>query len=207
MYIPKLYREEDREKILAFLRENNFAALITYDGERPLATHVPVDVSETDGGGLTISGHIARANPQRQTFDGRDALLIFHGAHAYISPRWYNHVNVPTWDYMIIHVSGKVREIEGEELYAALSRLVQRQEAQTPYRLEGLPQDFVLKQMQGIAGFAVDVTQVEAGYKLSQNRNAEDYENIGRELDKRGDENSKAVAQAMREWRAKPGDR
>ncbi len=201
MHIPKLYREEDHEKILEFLKQNNFPAFVTYDGEKLIATHAPVEVAENGDQSLTIYSHISRANPQWKTFGAQEALLIFQGAHTYISPRWYNHVNVPTWNYTIVHVYGKVREISGDALHSLLSRLVKNHEAHSAYSLETLPQDFVEKEMKGVFGFAVDVTRVDAGYKLSQNRNDEDHENIIRELDARGDENSAAVANAMREKR------
>ena len=201
MYIPKLYREEDREKILEFLKQNNFPALVTYDGEKPTATHLPVEVLENENGSLTILGHMSRANPQWRSFGEQEVLLIFQGAHTYISPRWYDHVNVPTWNYMMVHVYGKVRLVEGEELHSLLSRLVKNHEEPTAYDLESLPQDFVQKEMNGVVGFAVDVTRVDSGYKLSQNRNDEDHENIIRELKGRGDENSAAVAKSMRTMR------
>ncbi len=202
MYIPKLFCEDDQEEILAFLNKNNFATLITYNGEKPVATHTPVEVVE-EMGGLTVYGHISRANPQQKTFDGQEALIIFQGPHTYISPRWYNHVNVPTWNYMMVHVYGKVREIQGDDLFALLSRLVQNHETNTSYRLEGLPQEFVQKEMNGVVGFTMQVTSVDAGYKLSQNRNDEDHENIIQELNKRGDVNSKEIAKAMRTRRGK----
>jgi transcriptional regulator len=201
LYIPTLYREEDHEKILAFLKQNNFPALVSFDGERPIATHAPVEVAEDENGRLTIYGHISRANPQWKTFGNQEILLIFQGSHTYISPRWYNHVNVPTWNYMMIHVYGKVRFLQGDELFALLSRLVHNHETNTQYSLESLPQDFVQKEMKGIVGFAIDVTRIDAGYKLSQNRNDEDHENIVRELNKREDEDSIRVAKAMREKR------
>ena len=198
MYTPKYYREENRQNILMFLRQNNFAALVTFDGEKPLATHTPVDVIESENG-WTIYGHISRANAQKKTFDGREALLIFQGAHTYISARWYAQVDVPTWDYKIVHIYGKVREIQGDELFSVLSCLVQTHEADTAYRLEKLPQDFVQKEIKGVIGFAVDVTHVDAGYKLSQSMSGEDRKNIVSELDKRGDENSLEIAKSIRE--------
>jgi transcriptional regulator len=201
VYIPKLYREEDREKILEFLHANNFPALVTHDGEKPIATHLPVETIEGEDGALTILGHMSRANPQWKSFGEQEVLLIFQGAHTYISPRWYSQVNVPTWNYMMVHVYGKVRLVEGDELYSLLSRLVQKHEVNTSYSLEGLPEDFLKKEMKGLVGFAVDVTRVEAGYKLSQNRNDADHENIIHELEKRGDEQSAGVAKEMRSGR------
>jgi len=203
MYIPKLYREEDRENILEFLKQNNFPALVTHDGEKPIATHLPVEVVESEDGALTILGHMSRANPQWKRFGEQEVLLIFQGAHTYISPRWYDHVNVPTWNYMMAHVYGKVRLVEGDELYSLLSGLVKSHETQTSYSLEDLPQDFVQKEMNGVVGFAVNVTRVDAGYKLSQNRSDADHENIIRELEKHGDDNSAGVAKAMKKRRGK----
>ncbi|MBC7876965.1 MAG: FMN-binding negative transcriptional regulator [Anaerolineales bacterium] len=208
MYIPKLYREEDKEKILEFLRANNFPALVTYDGEKPIATHLPVEVIETEDSGretdgaLTILGHMSRVNPQWKSLGEQEALLIFQGAHTYVSPRWYKNINVPTWNYMMIHVYGKVSLVEGDALHSLLSRLVKKHEVETSYSLEGLPADYVKKEMKGLVGFAVDVTRVEAGYKLSQNRNDEDHENIIRELEGRGDEQSAGVAKGMRGGRS-----
>lgn len=197
MFIPKYYREEDRQKLLAFLKQNNFAALVTYDGEKPIATHTPVEVVESESG-WTIYGHISRANVQKKTFDEGEALLIFQGAHAYISARWYTEVDVPTWDYMIVHAYGRVREVQDEELYSILSRLVKNHEAHTSYRLEGLPQDMVQKEIKGVFGFAMEVTRIDGGYKLSQGKSEEERKNIISELNKREDENSAAIAEAIR---------
>lgn len=206
MHIPKLYREEDREKIIEFLKQNNFPALVSHDGKKLIATHLPVEIIADEDGAITVLGHISRANPQWRSFGEQEALLIFQGAHTYISPRWYNHVNVPTWNYMMVHVYGRVRAVEGRELHSLLSQLVGRHEAGASYRLENLPEEFVQKEMKGVFGFAVDVTRIEAGYKLSQNRDDEDHENIIRELEGRGDENSLGVAKGMREARRARAD-
>lgn len=198
MHIPKLYREEDRERIVEFLKQNNFPALVSHDGEKLVATHLPTEIAEHADGSLTVLGHMSRANPQWKSFGEQEVLLIFQGAHAYISPRWYNHVNVPTWNYMMVHVYGRVRMLEGRELYDLLDSLVKKHEDGTSYRLRALPQDFVEKEMKGVAGFALEVTRIDAGYKLSQNRDDESYGTIVEELEKRGDENSAGVAEEMR---------
>lgn len=197
MFIPKYYREEDRQKLLAFLKQNNFAALVTFDGEKPIATHTPVEIVETENG-WTIYGHISRANAQKKTLGDNEALLIFQGAHTYISARWYTEVDVPTWDYMIVHVYGKVREIQGDELYSILSRLVENHESNTSYRLEGLPQDMVQKEIKGVFGFAMEVTRIDGGYKLSQGKTEEERTNIASELEKRGDKDSQVIAEEIR---------
>ncbi len=202
MFIPKLYREDDAQKILAFMRENEFATLVTYDGEKPVAGHLLVEVTETDGN-VVIYGHMSRVNPLWKTFDpAKEALLIFQGPQTYISATWYNHVNVPTWNYVSVHAYGKPELVtDHDEVYALLSRLVKRHEGASDYRMESLPQDFVEKEMKGVAAFKLDVTRLEAAYKLSQNRNDEDYRNIVIQLEARGDELSDGVAKIMRQRR------
>ena len=201
MYIPKLYREEDREGIVEFLKGNGFPALVSYDGEKPIATHLPVEVFENEDGSLTLFGHMSRANPQWKSFGEQEVLLIFQGAHTYISPRWYNHVNVPTWNYVTVHLYGKAHILEGEELYGLLSRLVAKHEDHTGYSMEGLPAELVEKEMKGVAGFAIEVTRIDAASKLSQNRDDESYSSIVRELEARGDDVSAEIAEEMRRRR------
>ena len=206
MYIPKLYREENRETILEFLQQNDFATVVSYDGERPVASHLLVEVFE-DGDKLFVNGHMSRANSLWKTFENNNEVLVmFQGPHTYISPTWYNHVNVPTWNYQSIHVYGKPRVItEHEEAYSVLKRLIDRYEQNSHYSMEMLPQDFVMKEMKGIVAFQIDVVRVDANYKLSQNRNDEDYQSIVAHLEERTDELSHGVAEAMQKQRPSLG--
>lgn len=202
MYTPKLYREEDRTKILEFLQNNEFATLVCYDGEKPVASHLLVEVVE-EGAKLLINGHMSRANPLWKMFESTpEALVIFQGVHTYISPTWYNHVNVPTWNYQSVHVYGRPRLItDHDETYSLLKRLIDRHEVNSHYQMETLPQDFVEKEMKGIAAFQIDATRVDANYKLSQNRSDEDYRNIVSHLEEREDDLSHGVADAMKKNR------
>ena len=199
MYTSKLYREEDRAKIIEFMRQNEFAVVVSYDGGKPTASHLLVEVFE-EGERIFINGHMSRVNPLWKTFERDEKVLtIFHGSHTYISPTWYNHVNVPTWNYQAVHVYGKTRIVEDyDEAYQILKRLVDRHEMVSHYKMETLPQDFVAKEIKGIVAFQIEVTRIEANYKLSQNRNDEDYRNIVAQLDAREDEMSHGVAEAMK---------
>ena len=143
---------------------------------------------------------MARANKLWRAFDSvKEVLLIFGGPNTYISATWYNHLNVPTWNYIAVHLYGAPRIIDGgQELQDILSRLVKRYETKTDYSLESIPQDFVEKTMRGAVGFQVRVTRVEANFKLSQNRDDEDHATIIRQLEARGDEQSVAIANEMR---------
>ena len=176
MYISKLYREEDRVKIVEFLKQNEFATVVTHDGEKPVASHLLMEVVE-EGEMLFINGHMSRGNPLWKTFEKNpEVLVIFQGPHTYISPTWYNHVNVPTWNYQSVHIYGSPRILtDHEETYEMLSRLIARNEGNPSYRMETLPPDFVVKEMKGIVAFQIEGTRIEANYKLSQNRDDESY--------------------------------
>ena len=202
MYISKLYREEDRAKIMEFLRQNEFATLVAYDGEKPVASHLLMEVVE-DGEKLFINGHMSKANPQWKTLEkNSEVLVIFQGPHTYISPTWYNHVNVPTWNYQSVHIYGSPRIVtDHEETYEMLSRLIARNEGNPSYRMETLPPDFVVKEMKGIVAFQIEVTRIEANYKLNQNRDDESYWSVVSHLEEREDEMSHGVAEAMRKQR------
>src|SRR5579859_235201 len=208
MYIPSRYKELDPEVIEQFLRANDFATLVSFDGQRPIATHLLVDFQHRADDALVLNGHMARANRQWRGFEaGQDVVTIFSGPHTYISPRWYNHTNVPTWNYMAVHVYGAPRLItEHDELYALLSRLVDKHEAHSganpTYRMDSLPAEFAAQQMQAIVGFQIEITRMEASFKLSQNRDRESYDNVVTELYRRDDENSQAVADEMKRRRA-----
>lgn len=202
MHIIKYFREENRQKILDFIRQNDFATLVAFDGEKPVASHLLMEVLE-DGESLWINGHMSRANPLWKMFEKNpQVLVIFQGPHTYISPTWYNHVNVPTWNYQSVHVYGKPRLVtEKTETYEILKRLTDRYETSTSYRLETLPQDFVEKEIRGVAAFQMEVTEIEANYKLSQNRDEESYRSIVAHLEKRTDDYSHEIAEAMRQNR------
>ena len=204
MYVPRDPRESDQRRIDEFCRQNDFVTVVGWDGAAPLAAHLLVEFERAPDGGAWIHGHMARANPLWRTFDAeREVLVVFLGPHTYVPARWYAHVNVPTWNYIAVHAYGAPRLVTDDaELRAMLSRLVDRHErgadASPPYRVETLPEPFVEKEMRGIVGFRIRVTRMEARFKLSQNRDDQDHATIVRELERRGDEDSMAIARAMR---------
>lgn len=208
MYIPERFLEIDQEKIEQFIQQNSFAALISHDGSDLTATHLPL-AFEREGNLAYLRGHLARPNQQWRTFNPtQNVLAIFTGPHAYVSARWYSHLNVPTWNYIAVHVYGKPRLItEHDELYAMLKRLVDKYEASAPietrYRMENLPPDYVIKEMRGIVGIEIKIERLEAKAKLSQNRNAQDYDHIIAELEKSPGENARTLAAEMRDKRQK----
>ena len=202
MHIPKFYRQQDRQTIVEFLRKNDFATLVVYDGEKPIASHLLFEIVE-NGESLFVNGHMSRANPMWRLFEkNNEVLVIFQGPHTYISPTWYNHINVPTWNYQSVHVYGKPRLVtDKEESYGILKRLVDRYETSGRYKMETLPHDFVEKEMRGVAAFQIDVTEIEASYKLSQNRDEESYRSIVAHLEQRDNDMSHEIADAMKQQR------
>jgi len=203
MYVSHFYREEDLKKVADFVREHDFATMVLSQDNIPVASHLLMDFETSPDGTWLVSGHMARANKLWRAFDStKEVLLIFGGPNTYISPTWYNHLNVPTWNYIAVHLYGAPRVIaSGPELEEILARLIKRYETQSDYRMETLPADFREKEMRGIVGFQVKVTRVEANFKLSQNRNDEDHANVIQQLEARGDEQSLAIANEMKKNR------
>ena len=184
----------------------------------PVATHIPLLLDKDEQGRDILSGHVARMNPHHKLFsppstgvDGdppsgwatQKVLAIFLGPHAYVSSSWYSHENVPTWNYIAVHVYGTLKIIEGDRLYRQLKMLVEKYEKSStkPVNLESMSQTYIKKQMDGIVGFEILIEEIQANYKLSQNRNEEDYVNVITELEKRGDAQSNAVAEEMKKKR------
>src|SRR5436853_3489302 len=130
MYIPEINRSPGRAQDVAFMKANSFAILLTQTIGEISATHLPLLIDER-GDKLVITGHIARANPQ-SAFSG-EAMVIFHGPHAYISPDWYGMApNVPTWNYVAIHAYGRLSLIDVERVGGIVDRLTNLHEAASP---------------------------------------------------------------------------
>ena len=198
MYIPEKYRNEDPDEIRDFLRRHSFGILVSTGQDGPQATHLPLEFEDDPEGNGTLKGHFARVNPQwRQIPEGSEVLCIFNGPHAYVSSSWYQEEEVPTWNYMAVHVRGIYRRQNAEELWASLHRLVDKYETDSrdPVSLHNLSPS-TLRQVKGIVGFEIAITRIEAAYKLSQGRE-QDHSRIVEELHKRGGQ-SKAVAAAMK---------
>jgi transcriptional regulator len=203
VYVPRHFRETDSEYIRNFITRHSFATLVSSDAARPVAAHVLMDIREADDSKLILSGHVARANPLWKTFGpNKEVLVIFSGPHAYVSAGWYSIKSAPTWNYINVHLYGVPRLIEERvQLYRLLKRLVDGQEKHSPdetrFRIEDLPEDTLDAMMNGIVGFEIEVTGVEAAAKLSQNRSAADYDTIIGKLLQRGDQGSLDVAREM----------
>jgi len=177
LYVPPHFRLEDQEVVFAFMQRHAFVTLVSGAGGELQASHVPVIAERDAGGAIRLLGHVARANPHWHALEGAgEALAIFHGPHAYVSPGWYvNHPAVPTWNYAVVHARGAVRLMDEAELHALLHELSAAYEGhrEKPWKLGEQPAAFVHGMLQQIVGFEITVRQLEPKFKLSQNRPAE----------------------------------
>ena len=199
MHIPDLYKNEDQEAIRAFLRANAFGLLINQTNGKLWATHIPLELEINTEGEEVLMGHISKENPQWTAFESNDQVLtVFTGPHAYISSSWYDHENVPTWNYTAVHVYGKVKIIEGDAVIDLLTKLVDKYEknSKCPVRVADLSQKTML-QARGIVAFEIKIEEIQAQTKMSQNRDDKNYSNIISELEKTENPQSMAVAKEM----------
>ncbi len=202
MYIPELYKNENQEDIQNFIHQNGFGILINQNNGKLWATHIPLILEEKDGKQFLV-GHVSKENPQAKSFKTNDEILaIFSGAHTYISSSWYDHENVPTWNYLAVHIYGKVKLHSLEESIESLKRLVDKYEAKSekPIRVEDLSQKTML-QAHGIVSFEIEITAIEAKKKLSQNRDDKNYQTIISKLENSNDYQSIEVAKEMKKNR------
>jgi len=203
MYIPALYKNENAEEIQNFLRDHGFAVLISQAGGKLVASHIPLILDVTAEGAQILVGHLSKLNPQANSFnDQEEVLAVFSGAHAYISSSWYDHENVPTWNYIAVHVYGTIRLYNEAETISSLKKLVDRYEinSENPVKVQELSEK-TMREARGIVAFEIKITSIEAVKKLSQNRDAKNYENIITALKKTNDTQAIAVAEAMKKNR------
>ena len=200
MYTPDIYKNEDQEEIKKFLQDNSFGILINQTNWKLWATHIPLDLGTNTEGKTILEGHISKENLQWNGFlESNEVLAIFSGPHSYISPSWYDHENVPTWNYIAVHVYGKIKIIEGQAVIDSLKRQVDKyeQKSKNPVRIEDLSKKTMM-QARGIVAFEIEIDKIEATRKMSQNRDSKNYQNIISELEKNNSANSFATAKEMK---------
>jgi transcriptional regulator len=203
MYIPDLYKNEDKDSIRKFLKENAFGLLINQTNGKLWATHIPLELEINKEGEEVLMGHISKENPQWTAFESNDEILaVFTGANSYISPSWYDHENVPTWNYSAVHVYGKIKIIEGDAVIDSLTKLVDKyeQNSKCPVRVADLSRKTMM-QARGIVAFEIKIEEIQAQNKMSQNRDDKNYTNIISELEKTENPQSMAVAKEMANYR------
>lgn len=202
MYTPESFKTDNLPQLHALMRRYPFALLLTEHRGEITASHLPFMVTPDGGPQGTLLAHMARANPHWQLFDGqRQALVIFTGPHAYISPSWYqNPVTVPTWNYAVVHAHGRPVIVKDKtRVRRMLERLVNEHEAYVdPPWSTAQAGEYVHQQLDYIVAFELEITRLEGKFKLNQNRSRTDQEGVVRALADSDDPLKREVAELMR---------
>ncbi len=196
MYTPAYAKNENEEELKDFIRKNGFGIVVSTVDGKLWATHIPLILV-----GDKLQGHISRGNKQwRALPQNEEVMVIFQGPHTYVSSSWYDHENVPSWNYLAVHVYGKAHMQSEEELIESLRQLTNKYEKDSvhPISVDTMSKKFLHTELRGTIGFEITIERMEASYKLSQNRDEKNHTQIISELEKRGDENSVSVANEMR---------
>ncbi|CAM3537323.1 FMN-binding negative transcriptional regulator [Polaromonas hydrogenivorans] len=206
MYIPKPFEESRPEVLHQFIRQHPLATLIINDAEGLAADHIPLLLRPEAGPSGKLLGHVARSNPLWQKAgDGIPCLLVFHGIDGYISPNGYASKQetgkvVPTWNYEVVHVHGKVRAIDDPAaLMDILQALTQTHEADqpAPWRIADAPPDYIERMLQAIVGIEVEIERIAGKAKLSQNQPGSNRQSLVNALQGRDDRASQEMAKAI----------
>lgn len=200
MYKLPLFHEPDSAKVLEFIRQHAFAVLIGVADNMPVATQVPLMLEEREGK-LFLAGHIKRKMDHQLAFETNpEALVLFNGPHTYVSATWYAQPNQDsTWNYMAVHVRGRLRFLDEQALADGLRKLTLHYEndnPESPTVFDNLPLEYRNKMMKAIVAFEIEVRSIDPIFKLSQNRDHQSYQNIMQHLSQQGGEASE-IAKEM----------
>jgi transcriptional regulator len=201
MYIPASFRETDKTKLHDFMDEYSFATLISQGSEGLVGSHLPVLLDRNSGPFGELFGHMARANSQWRQTQG-EAMVVFSGPHAYISPTWYEAEDtVPTWNYAAVHAYGALEVIDDPEpLKEILRRSVAVFEGSRPRPwVFDESADSIQMRLKSIVGFRIAINRLEGKWKLSQNRPEVERKRVVRVLSDRSDDDARAIARLMEE--------
>ena len=194
-----------RDAALQLIHDFPFATLVTQGDGEPHVSHLPLLYRSIPSQRDLLIGHMARANPHWKSFDGGLTLALFHGPHAYVSPSWYLDpaAAVPTWNYAVVHVRAKaVIVTDPSETLATVNELTRRFESGRPrpwaLQLSGGRLDAMLG---AIVALRLVIERIDAKFKLSQNRDANDQRRVAAAL---ADERY-AEAVATSEWMQRYG--
>ncbi|HLA30424.1 MAG TPA: FMN-binding negative transcriptional regulator [Pseudomonas sp.] len=206
MYMPAAFRQDDLAELHQQILDCRLATVVSQGPSGLVASHLPLLLEPGEGQFGTLYGHFARANPQwRDLADGAEALVIFQGPEAYISPGWYQakaeHGKVvPTWNYIAVHAQGRAEVFEdGERLLQLVSRLSQHHEAgrPQPWAVSEAPRDYIDAMLRAIVGFALPIERLQGKWKLGQNRSATDQAGVREGLQASHDSRDRELAARM----------
>ena len=202
MYTPPAFREDDPAELHRLIREARLSTLVTATADGIIATPLPLILDDTEGAHGVLYGHLAKANPQWSTRALAEAMVIFNGPDAYITPSWYasKHEHgkvVPTWNYVAVHAYGTAEYFDDESrLHDAVSRLTRFHEAPRaePWAVTVAPDPFIRAQLKGIVGLRLVISRIEGKVKMSQNRSEADRRGVAEGLSSSADAIDQGIA-------------
>ena len=206
MYRPDHFRVDDIAEMHALMRARPLAALVSASASGLYATHLPT-VLKNEGEFGAIECHLARANPHwKDLAEGGEALMIFQGPEAYITPNWYatkaeTGKAVPTWNYVAVHAYGRPQVMQDKDwLRRHVGDLTTQQEAYEPHpwKVADAPESYIEVMLRGIVGFRFDIARLEGKWKMNQNRELRDRIGTAAGLERRGEGEDAEVAAVMR---------
>ncbi len=206
MYVPSHFAEDRPEVLHALIAAEPLGALVTHGPDGLDANHVPFELEPSLGAHGTLRAHVARANPVwQEAANAPDALVIFQGPAAYISPSWYpskheTHRHVPTYNYMVVHAHGRIVVRDDEKFVRGLvARLTRKMEAgePVPWKMSDAPADFIEQMLANIVGIEIEIVRLVGKWKVGQNRTAQDARGAGQTLIERGSDAQRGVGEVM----------
>ena len=202
MYVPPAFEENDLAALHGTMQAVRLANFVTATAEGLIATPLPLFLAPGEGPYGTLYGHVARANPQWKLPPTGEAMALFTGPEAYVTPTWYpsKHEHqkvVPTWNYIAVHAYGPVEFFEeAGRLLDIVTRLTNLHEAERtePWAVTNAPETFISAQLRGIVGLRLSITRIDGKRKMSQNRNAADRAGVATGLAASARDSDRAVA-------------
>lgn len=194
MYLPEHFVETRQSELHRLLREHPLGILVTGTCGVLDADHLPFELDASIGAQGLLRAHVARANPVWQHADGKEVLVIFRGSEAYISPNWYpskheSHRQVPTWNYQVVHVRGRLTVRDDERFVRGLvGRLTRTHEAgeEKPWKMTDSSQEYIAQMLAAIVGIEIEISAITGKSKLSQNKEARDVQSVVEHLQQQG---------------------
>ncbi|MHC8317033.1 FMN-binding negative transcriptional regulator [Pseudomonas sp. LB3P31] len=207
MYNPSSFAITDLADMQQQIHGTRLALVITHGEQGLQASHLPLLLRPDESPNGTLYGHFAKANPQwKELQNGAEALVIFAGADAYISPGFYPSKTehgkvVPTWNYVAVHAYGTAEVFtDADRLLNLVSALTDRHEGarEQPWKVTDAPADYIDGMLKAIVGFALPIQRLEGKRKLGQNRSTADIAGVREGLSASPDAQDQALAHLMR---------
>lgn len=206
MYVPTLFEMADVAALHRMIRAHPLGALVTATTAGLEANHIPFLLDSDAGSQGMLRAHVARANPVWQASAGMEALVIFRGPDAFISPSWYPSKAdggraVPTWNYVVVHAHGTIRIVEDRDwLRAHVEALTREHEGgrPAPWSVADAPAEYIDRMLGSIVGLEIEIARLAGKWKVSQNRSVQDRLGVIEALQREGTDRTRAMADLVR---------